>query len=43
MLIDNLLGAKLNNPFEELGLVKDPEGGYVLRAWLPYCKNGMCS
>ena len=36
MLIDNLLGAKLNNPFEELGLVKDPEGGYVLRAWLPY-------
>ena len=39
MLIDNLLGARLNNPFDELGLVKNSEGGYVLRAWLPYSKK----
>ncbi|MBQ8708225.1 MAG: 1,4-alpha-glucan branching protein GlgB [Succinivibrionaceae bacterium] len=37
MLIESLMGARLNNPFDELGLVKNNEkGGYTLRAWLPY-------
>lgn len=35
MLIDSLMGARLGNPFDELGLVKT-ENGFVLRAWLPY-------
>lgn len=35
-LISLLKEAKLPNPFEQLGLLKNPKGkGFVIRAWLP--------
>ena len=35
-LISLLKGAKLDNPFEQLGLLANPAGkGFILRAWLP--------
>ena len=37
MLIESLMGARLSNPFDELGLVRNENiKGYTLRAWLPY-------
>ena len=35
-LISLLNGARLPNPFEQLGLLKNPKGkGFIIRAWLP--------
>ena len=37
MLIESLIGARLGNPFDELGLVRnDKIDGYTLKVWLPY-------
>lgn len=37
MLLSDLLNARVNNPFEKLGLLKSEDGeGYVLRVWMPY-------
>lgn len=43
MLIDELNGARLTNPFEVLGLQPNHGGrGYILRAWLPGAKEVTC-
>ena len=39
-LISLLNSAKLSNPFEQLGLLKNPKGkGFIIRAWLPDAKK----
>ena len=35
MLIKELTGARCGQPFEQLGWTAHPEGGLLLRAWLP--------
>ena len=43
MLIDELNGARLTNPFEVLGLQPNHDGqGWILRAWLPGAKEVSC-